>query len=170
MEFKLTSLKYTKYHFMSGEIYDGCPISTSIEIKIGPQDIQANKRIYTKIITHTYMLEDNFEKKSNVQNYELENSENIMASLEKIDLKNLKNNYFSDDPKKQFSHWELEYNNYFKISGTFDNEIDEIKEIKTILDFEQIERNELEKVKEMLRNNDNSINELIIEIDNEVNN
>lgn len=103
------------------------------------------------------MLEHNFEKQTNFQQYELENSENIIKSLEQIDLKNLKNNYFSNDSFHIHSHWELEYNNYFKIVGTFDNEIYEIKEIKRILDFEQIERQELEKVEEKIKNTKFSI-------------
>lgn len=74
--FKLSQLKYTKYHWMSGEIVNGCPITTSIEIK--PE-----------------MLGNN-------------------------DLRVLRNNYFSDDEIQWYSHWELEYNYYFKISGTFE--------------------------------------------------
>ena len=69
--FKLSQLKYTKYHWMSGEIVNGCPITTSIEIK--PE-----------------MLGNN-------------------------DLRVLRNNYFSDDEIQWYSHWELEYNYYFKI-------------------------------------------------------
>lgn len=74
--FKLSQLKYTKYHWMSGENVNGCPITTSIEIK--PE-----------------MLGNN-------------------------DLRVLRNNYFSDDEIQWYSHWELEYNYYFKISGTFE--------------------------------------------------
>lgn len=155
--FKLTNLKFTKYHFMSGEVYNGCPIKTSIEIKFDNYNLSTNKEITTKCIEHTYMLEHNFEKQTNFQQYELENSENIIKSLEQIDFKNLKNNYFSNDSFHRHSHWELEYNNYFKIVGTFDNEIDEIKEIKRILDFEQIERQELEKVEEKIKNTKFSI-------------
>ena len=155
--FKLTNLKFTKYHFMSGEVYNGCPIKTSIEIKFDNYNLSTNKEITTKCIEHTYMLEHNFEKQTNFQQYELENSENIIKSLEQIDFKNLKNNYFSNDSFHRHSHWELEYNNYFKIVGTFDNEIDEIKKIKRILDFEQIERQELEKVEEKIKNTKFSI-------------
>jgi len=155
--FKLTNLKFTKYHFMSGEVYNGCPIKTSIEIKFDNYNLSTNKEITTKCIVHTYMLEHNFEKQTNFHQYELENSENIIKSLEQIDFKNLKNNYFSNDSFHRHSHWELEYNDYFKIVGTFDNEIDEIKEIKRILDFEQIERQELEKVEEKIKNTKFSI-------------
>lgn len=148
--FKLTNLKFTKYHFMSGEIYNGCPIKTSVEIKFDNYNLQTNKDVATLCIVHTYFL--GTEEQTNFQQYELENSENIIKSLEQIDFKNLKNNYFSNDPSQRFSHWELEYNNYFKIPGTFDNEIDEIKEIKKILNFEQIEKQELEKVDAKFKN------------------
>lgn len=148
--FKLTNLKFTKYHFMSGEIYDGCPIKTSIEIKVNDYNLQTNKDDATLCIVHTYFL--GTEEQTNFQQYELENSGNIIKSLEQIDFKNLKNNYFSNDPLQRFSHWELEYNYYFKITGTFDNEIDEIKEVKKILNFEQIEKQELEKVDAKFKN------------------
>lgn len=52
--FKLTNLKFTKYHFMSGEIYDGCPIKTSIEIKVNNYNLQTNKDDATLCIVHTY--------------------------------------------------------------------------------------------------------------------
>lgn len=148
--FKLTNLKFTKCHFMSGRIYDGCPIKTSIEIKVNNYNLQTNKDDATLCIVHTYFL--GTEEQTDFQQYELENSGNIIKSLEQIDFKNLKNNYFSNDPLQRFSHWELEYNYYFKITGTFDNEIDEIKEVKKILNFEQIEKQELEKVDAKLKN------------------
>ncbi len=151
IEFKITNLKYTKYYFSSGELYNGCPIKTSVEIKFDSYNLKTNKSVATKYITHTY-LENHFGEQVNYQEYELENSESIRNLLEQIDLKNLKNNYFSDNRLQQFSHWELEYNNYFKISGTFDNEIYEIIEIKRILEFDQIEKQELEKVAKKFKN------------------
>ena len=105
--FKLTNLKFTKYHFMSGEVYNGCPIKTSIEIKLDNYNLSTNKEITTKCIEHTYMLEHNFEEKTNFQQYELENSDNIIKSLEQINFENLKNNYFSNDSFHRYSFVEI---------------------------------------------------------------
>ena len=47
--FKLSQLKYTKYHWMSGEIVNGCPITTSIEIKpemLGNNDLRVLRNNY----------------------------------------------------------------------------------------------------------------------------
>lgn len=49
--FKLSQLKYTKHHWMSGEIVNGCPITTSIEIK---PEMLGNK--WKVSIIHKYML------------------------------------------------------------------------------------------------------------------
>ena len=69
-----------------------------------------------------------------------------MKTLENNDLRNLKNNYFSDDKIESYSHWEVEYNYYFKIAGTFDLEPDEIKEVVNVLNCNKIIEEELLKV------------------------
>ena len=120
--FKLSQLKYTKYHWMSGEITNGCPISTSIGIK---PELLSNK--WQINIIHKYMLEENHEEKAINKKYNLPNQDAIIKILEDFDLRDLKNNYFSDNKMQRFTHWELEYNNYFKISGTFDQEPKAVK-------------------------------------------
>jgi len=149
-DFKLTRLKFTHFNFNSGFVYDGCPIKTSVELRLEYTDIETEKQIWKQNISHTYMLEKNFEEKTNYYEEQLKNPETIISLLEKINLKNLKNNYFSDDTHK-FSHWELEYNDCFKIVGTYNNEIEEIKKVKEILDFETIVSKEMEKVKKELK-------------------
>ncbi len=139
--FKLSQLKYTKYHWMSGEIVDGCPITTSIEIK--PEMLENKWKVN---IIHKYMMEDDYEEKTINKQYELPNQETILEILENNDLRDLKNNYFSNDKIQRYSHWELEYNNYFKISGTFDNEPEQVKKIISILNCENIINEALEKV------------------------
>lgn len=107
---------------MSGEIVNGCPITTSIEIK---PEMLSNK--WKVNIVHKYMLEDGQEEKVINKQYDLPNEEVILKILEKNYLRDLKNNYFSDDKIQKYSHWELEYNYYFKISDTFNREPEEVK-------------------------------------------
>ncbi len=144
--FKLSQLKYTKYHWMSGEIVNGCPITTSIEIK---PEMLGNK--WKVSITHKYMLEDSYEEKVINKQYDLPNQETILEILENNDLRVLRNNYFSDDEIQWYSHWELEYNYYFKISGTFDQEPDEIKKVVSVLNCENIINEALSKVDEIIK-------------------
>lgn len=144
--FKLSQLKYTKHHWMSGEIVNGCPITTSIEIK---PEMLGNK--WKVNIIHNYMLEDNHEEKAINKQYDLPSQETILEILENNDLRDLKNNYFSDDKIQRYSHWELEYNYYFKISGTFDNEPDEVKKVVSVLNFENIINEALSKVDEEIK-------------------
>lgn len=144
--FKLSQLKYTKHHWMSGEIVNGCPITTSIEIKL---EMLSNK--WKVDIVHKYMLEDNHEKKVINKQYDLPNEKAILGILEKEDLRDLKNNYFSDDKIQKYSHWELEYNYYFKISGTFDQEPKEVKKVVSVLNCENIINEALKKVDEIIK-------------------
>lgn len=144
--FKLSQLKYTNHHWMSGEIVDGCPITTSIEIK--PEMLDNKWRVN---IIHKYMLEDGHEEKAINKQYDLPSQETILEILENNDLRDLKNNYFSDDKIQRYSHWELEYNYYFKISGTFDNEPDEVKKVISVLNCENIINEALSKVDEEIK-------------------
>ena len=64
--FKLSQLKYTKHHWMSGEIVNGSPITTSIEIK--PETLSNNWKV---TILHTYMMENNYEEKTIKKEYNL---------------------------------------------------------------------------------------------------
>lgn len=144
--FKLSQLKYTKHHWMSGEIVNGCPITTSIEIK---PKMLGNK--WKVSIIHKYMLEDNHEKKAINKEYDLPSQETVLEILESNDLRDLKNNYFSDDKIQRYSHWELEYNYYFKISGTFDQEPEEVKKVVSVLNCENIINEALKKVDEIIK-------------------
>lgn len=144
--FKLSQLKYTKHHWMSGEIVNGCPITTSIEIK---PEMLSNK--WKVNIVHKYMLEDTHEEKVISKQYDLQNEKAILEILGKEDLRNLKNNYFSDDKVQKYSHWELEYNYYFKISGTFDQVPEEVKKVISVLNCENIINESLKKVDEIIK-------------------
>ena len=148
-KFELVHLKYTVFHWMSGAIANGDAIETSIEI--GPEMFGDKWKLN---VIHKYILESDFNGKSIKEQYDLNNQDEIIKLLENNDLRNLKNNYFSNDKIQRYSHWELEYNNYFKISGTFDNQPEQIKNIVNILDCEKIIQDILSKVKIMRENNE----------------
>ncbi len=145
-KFKLSQLKYTKYHWMSGEVVNGCPITTSIEIV--PEMLGEKWKVN---VIHKYMLENNYEVKTINKQYDLQNQKTKLEILENNDLRDLKNNYFSDDKIEGYTHWELEYNYYFKISGTFDQEPKEIKKVESILNCENIINEALAEVDEIVR-------------------
>lgn len=151
--YKIRQIKYTKYHFMSGKIYLGCPIITFVEIK-KEFDFTSKKEIIKKIVTHKYYCDENsYKVKENITE-EILAEQSILEKVADVNLVDLRNNYFTDKNPERFSHWEIEYNNRFKIVGTFDQELDEVKMIKELLDFENIEKVELDKAKmEILSSN-----------------
>jgi len=144
--FKISQLKYTKHHWMSGEIVNGCPITTSIEIK--PETSSTKLKLD---VLHKYILE-NQEIKTIKKEHYLPNQEKTLEILEQKELRSLKNNYFSDDPTERFRHWELEYNSLFKISGTFDQEPKAIKEIVRLLRCDFIINEVLSEVEKKIKN------------------
>ena len=93
-------------------------------------------------------LEESY--KDSTDTYEEKIDGNIIKELEIYDLRNLKNNYFTDKNPERFTHWEVEYNYYFKIVGTYDQEPEEIKKISEILNFKQIIEEETNKIKKKL--------------------
>lgn len=87
---------------------------------------------------------------------ELKDTEKLITQIEKNDLRNLKNNYYTDKHPESFSHWELSYNNYFKIAGTYDQVIEEFKQIVEILEIKKIigieKKKVFKKLKELKKN------------------
>lgn len=143
--FRIFQLKYTMYHFNTGFKSKGTPITTSIELV---NDMSENK--WKMNVIHKYVLENADGQASITKQYDLQDQEKTLQMLESNDLRNLKNNYFSDNQLERYSHWELEYNNYFKISGTFDKEPEEVKNIVDILGFNDIIDEVLKRVLEMV--------------------
>lgn len=148
--FSINQLKITHYHWNSGEIEVGTPIRTSVELK-SEFDFETNKLRWFKTVTHQY-YKLTWENGSEKQSYTEEvNIPEIISSLNKIDLRNLKNNYFSETIPERYTHWEIKYNYYFKIVGTYNNEIEEFKEICYLIDFEKILNEELDKVDKKIK-------------------
>lgn len=149
--FSINQLKIKHYYWNSSdEINAGMPISTSIELNC-KYDYENQKLLWAKTIEHEYLDFGDY-KEHNINRYTipLENQENIIKEIEKYDLRNLGNNYFSDIEPNNFTHWELTYNNYFKISGTYDQEIEEFKKISKLLKFKEEIIIETKKIKDKL--------------------
>ena len=148
-EFELKQLKLTFHHFSSGDLYKGMPLATSVELK-NEYNFEKREEYWVKVVSHTYVsLEESH--KDSTDTYEEKIDGNIIKELETYDLRNLKNNYFTDRNPERFTHWEIEYNYYFKIVGTYDQELEEIKKISEILNFKQIIEEETNKIKEKVK-------------------
>lgn len=146
--FKINHLKISHYYWNSGEINIAMPISTSIELN-SEYDFEKDKLNWNRKVTHTYLSLDNCqEETTDSYTEELVNAAETIRKLEEYDLRNLKNNYFTDDEPERFTHWEIAYNNSFKIVGTYDQELEEFKNICELLNFKKTMTTELEKVNE----------------------
>jgi hypothetical protein len=146
-EFKLTQLKLNHYYWNSGEIDNEKAINTSVEL-ISRYNIDTDKLEWKKIISHTYISSN---EKETTDTYEEDINEEIIKEIEKYDLRDLKNNYFTEETPEKFTYWEITYNNNFKIVGTYDQEIDEFINIKRILDFNKIMKEEIVKIQNKLK-------------------
>ena len=128
-KFIINQLKLTHYYLQDGEYSVGSPISTSI-------------------ITHTYCdFNDSQKFVSNISKEDNKDLYKLILEIEQIDLRDLKNNYYTDE---ESSYWELEYNNRFKICGTYDYDIDELNSIIKLLDFRNILKQETGKIKQQI--------------------
>ena len=150
--FKLTQLKITNYYWNSGEIDVGMPISTSIELTC-KYNFEKDTLEWFKEVSHTYLsLTNSFEKTTDTYKEEMKNANEIISELEKYDLRNYKNNYFTEKNPERFTHWEINYNNYFKIVGTYDQELEVFNKISNILNFKEIMDLEIKKVNDKIYN------------------
>lgn len=149
-KFKLNQIKLEHFYFYSGEMEAGMPLSTSIELKYvynyNTQSIE-----WKKIVVHNYAnLEDSLSKSNSSYEEVINDGDKLISNMENYDLRELKNNYFNDDEPERFTHWELTYNNNFKIVGTYDNEILEFVKLSEILNFKKIMNEENDKVKDKM--------------------
>ena len=152
--FKLTQLKLEYFHWNNDEREPGMPITTSMELE-HIYNYEKQKIEWTKKVIHKYVSFEDRHDCSVVSNLSDLEEDNMMKEIEKYDLRDLKNNYFTEEKPECFRHWELTYNYYFKISGTFDQEIEEYEKISQLLEFNQIIKSEVRKVQEKLKQLDN---------------
>ena len=133
------SVKLTKYYFTNKDIKEGTPISTSVQIVKGYDKVN-KKELGNRIIKHLYYSGQHLDVKEKITVNEISDYEEIMNQLYSLNLSNLKNNYYTDKCPECLEHWELEYD-MFKIVGTYDNYIKELKMVEDILDFSNIINN-----------------------------
>ena len=149
--FKINQLKIEHFHLNSGDIDAGMPISTSVELNC-IYNFEKEKLEWIKTISHTYSsLNSSLEYTTDTYDQNIENPNQLIEKLEKYDLRDLKNNYFTEDNPDRFTHWELTYNHYFKIVGTYDQNVTEFEKISDILNFKEIISAENRKVQNKLR-------------------
>lgn len=141
--FKLNQLKLIHYHLDASDITAGGPIKTSIELK---SDYENEILYWTRTISHTYYALESLEKKTDTYTENLENIESLIQQLEQNDLRELKNNYFTEEGIESYSHWEVIYNNFFHVVGTYDQEPELISNLNRLLDFRKIINNETKKI------------------------
>ncbi len=148
--FKLTQLKLTNYYWNSGDIDVGMPVSTSIELNC-KYNFEKDMLDWYKKVSHTYLSFENcHEEITDSYTEELTNANDLISKLEENDLRELKNNYFTDENPDRFTHWEITYNTYFKIVGTYDQELEVFKKYNELLNFKDIMEAEIKKVDEKL--------------------
>lgn len=148
--FEISQLKIEHFHWNSGDIDVGMPITTSIELACN-YNFKKEKLEWKKIVSHTYLSLKNY-KDSTTDTYEEEiaNPDGLIKKLENYDLRELKNNYFTEENPERFTHWELTYNHYFKIVGTYDQIVSEFEKISDILNFKKIIDDENKKIQNKL--------------------
>ncbi len=130
-DFKLYELKYVHFYESDGDYISDELVNVSIEF-ISKYDFENDVTNWKKVITYNYFDPD----KVKVEEYEVDY--NIIEELTKIDLRGLKNNYYTNIKPVNFSHFELTYNHMFKIVGTYDQEPEEVKKVKELIGLNDI--------------------------------
>ena len=155
--FVIDHLKLEHFYYNTGYIYDGFPISTSVEIYC-ESNSHAQDYEWLKKVTHTYVKnKTSFFKKGSgyeTSSYteKIENAEDLLHKIEEYDLRKLGNNYYT---KGSHEHWEVSYNSLFKIVGSYDQEVSEVEAISNLLDFKRIIEEEREKHSKFLKQDNN---------------
>lgn len=149
-KFQLDQLKLEHHYFNSGDIDVGMPTSTSIELT-SDYNFEKGAVEWKKTISHTYLSLNNYhEDVTDSYTEELSDVKDLIRQIENFDLRELKNNYFTEENPEQFTHWELTYNHYFKIVGTYDQEIEEFSEISQLLELRKVMKEEMKKVQDKI--------------------
>lgn len=153
-KYELTQLKLEHYYWNSGDVELGMPISTSIELTC-EYNFAKNKLDWKKTISHTCISRENINENTiDTYTQKIENPDILIQKLEQFDLRNLKNNYFTNEAPNSFTHWEITYNNYFKIVGTYDQEIEEFTKLSNLLEFKKLIEEETKKFQVQIENSE----------------
>ncbi len=149
-EFKMKQIMLEHFYFNSGDIEAGMPISTSLELKCN-YDFASKSLLWKKIVVHNYIsLEDGQSLSTDSYEEDINNGDELIKTMETYDLRELNNNYFSEEGLERFTHWEITYNKLFKIVGTYDNEISEYTFLSDTLNFKKIRDLEIKKIRDRI--------------------
>lgn len=133
-ENKIYNLKIVHHYYDSGDNVPNYPVKCSIELI---STYENGFLEWKKIISNTnYIINEEQTSVKEEPLYDI----NIIDEIEKLNLKDLKNNYYTNKIPESFSYWEIEYNYNFKIVGTYDNETYEFRKIATLLNFNDVIR------------------------------
>lgn len=151
---KINSISLTHFYQDLGDKIGGKPIKTSVKL-------EKINNSWKETIIHFYLDFQNLEiVKEDITEIENPKIETFIQKLENFNLKNYKNNYFDEDFKEAPEYWQIEYNDKFKIVGTYNEEIDILKELMNFLSFSEIKKSILAKLKPNLQEI-NNIGELL---------
>lgn len=144
-EVKINNITLTHFYQDLGEKYAGKPIKTSIKL-------EKVNNVWKEIIIHYYLDFQDLETiKENITEIENIKIAEFIQNLEKYNLKDYKNNYYTQDPEENPEYWQIEYNEKFKIVGTYNEEIDILKELISFLNFSEIKNSIITKLKTNLQ-------------------
>lgn len=144
-EVKINNITLTHFYQDLGEKYAGKPIKTSVKL-------EKINNSWKETIIHFYLDFQNLELvKEDITEIENPQIENCIKKLENHNLKKYKNNYFDEEFKENPEYWQIEYNEKFKIVGTYNEEIDILKELISFLNFSEIKNSIITKLKTNLQ-------------------
>lgn len=129
---EINDIKIVHYYFQDEDSNDNFPISTSIGLE-SLIDLETGNKKWIKTTEHTYSNE-------NIESFEeeMDFDEIMMNKINSLNLPNLKNNYFTEELSTKFSRWEIHYNQYFKIVGTYDRIVKEFEELSNLLGLKYV--------------------------------
>jgi len=144
--FSLNQIKITHYYFSFDNVEAGVPVATSIELTKTFNN-ETNIQEWTRIIEHTYRsFNDALKLENSINTENSKNFDDLLRELNNIELRNLKNNYFTDEGPVNYTSWMIEYNHKFRIVGTYDNELPEFKKIAGLLNLKEVIAQEKAKI------------------------
>ena len=139
--YNITDINFT--HYYDDNELGGSSCYTRLNI-ISDFDYIDRKFSFKGQIIHTYRdYNDEFDIKTIEKNIDITN--NIVEEINKLNLEELKNNYYNKDNNKEY--WVINYNKLFYIVGTYDSELNEIDTLLELIDFENIKNECLDEVK-----------------------
>lgn len=141
--YKITDLSFT--HYYDDNELGGSSCFTELRI-ISDYDYIERKFNFKGKIIHSYRdYEDEFDIKTIEKNIDISND--LVEKINKLNLEDLKNNYYNPELKKEY--WVINYNKLFYIVGTYDLLVDEIKELLELINYKKIEEECLKEVESL---------------------